>query len=396
MTFHVRPSDRFFFQLPTIELHHSVTTALGLPDLMLVTVRRLDSGRRVALWLVAGRDPYWTGITRPWHRVARISAAGWRALGSNGIEDDIPIEISFPESRMDVRPARIDQPLLGGDEIGLHRDDATRLGVSGWVVAHTSRVPAALRVRISDEPDDMGVARISFQGRVLLGIGPAIPGRNPEIRLSPFPVDASGRPLRTAALRPPRHRVQRFIRTLGYLVDQAAIAVLRAPRLTFRVVEASPGEDQALSARLPSELFPLLGTEPGHQVYLSWGPRNESVVTALVASSEHERFDPPVEVVGPQVPDAPEVPSFAEIRVGAATRAALGIPRVTTVSVRRRVMPLLIGKLNELVLPVTGLFVALSTDVGLRTWQVLVAAVIVLALLFAPLRIRRTPPGRYP
>ncbi len=151
--------------------------------------------------------------------------------------------------------------------------------------------------------------------------------------------------------------------------------------------------------RLAPELFPLLGTEPGQQVYVAWGARNRVVATALVA----DQGDPAMkewgrwartDVIGHRPAGAAGVPPFARLRVSAEIRAALGIPRAAVVTVRRRVSSLILVRLNELIIPATGLFIALSVDARLRAWQVLVAVAVIMALLLAPLRIRRSPRGR--
>jgi hypothetical protein len=47
-----------------------------------------------------------------------------------------------------------------------------------------------------------------------------------------------------------------------------------------------------------------------------------------------------------------------------------------------------------LILPTTGLFIALAVNVKLQTWKLALATVTIFALLIAPLRLRRNPRGR--
>ncbi|MFF5260292.1 hypothetical protein ACFY4C_15200 [Actinomadura viridis] len=76
------------------------------------------------------------------------------------------------------------------------------------------------------------------------------------------------------------------------------------------------------------------------------------------------------------------------------SRAALGVPRVSVVTVRRRVIPLIMGRLNELIVPSTALMVALTADIKLQAWPLVFTGALIVGLLLAPLRIRRNPRGR--
>lgn len=64
------------------------------------------------------------------------------------------------------------------------------------------------------------------------------------------------------------------------------------------------------------------------------------------------------------------------------------------VTVRRRVGPLIVAKLNELIVPSTALMVALSADIKLKAWALALSGALIVALLLAPLRLRRNPRGR--
>jgi hypothetical protein len=161
-----------------------------------------------------------------------------------------------------------------------------------------------------------------------------------------------------------------------------------------RTVEASPGEDQMLTMRVPAALFPLLGTQPGKQVYVEWGPGNRAIATALAAHEPADEDWPSIHAIGRGPSRVATAPSVAQLSVGVNTRAALGIPRVTVVIVRRRVTPLITNKLNELIFPATGLFIALAVNAKLHAWKLVLAVVIILGLLLFPLRIRRNPRGR--
>ncbi|MFC7330014.1 hypothetical protein [Marinactinospora rubrisoli] len=396
------PAIRFQAQIPTVRMHFTAMTALGLPDFTLVAVRHAATGRSVAAWLVGDERDVWDSSHRPWASTVHLSDDCRRALRADGPglpPDDLLLR--FPHQRIPVRPAVIGN-LLAGDEIGLHPDDARRLGVRGWAFVNNDGIPAALRVRLSSDDRDRGFARLSFQTRLLLDLPRAPAGLYPEVLVGPLPRTRDGRPL----LVPEPHWHQRgtghgasrwnLLRPAA-LLEAALVPALRSPSITFRTLEATPGEDTIGTVRLPEEVFPLLGTEPGKEVYLSWGPGNRAVATALAADPDHQEpsYTPP-SIVGHRLDHLTRPPDFARIQIGAASRAALGIPRATVVTVRRRVLPLLMVHLNELIVPVTALFVALAADLRFSPWQLLFACIIILGLLVAPLRVRRPPKGRLP
>lgn len=387
----------FFFQIPAVALHRGVLAALDMPELSLAILRRVSPNQIQTVWLVADDGESWDGCPTPWHTTVRLSNAVWRAFGpGTAPSSGEHIQLSCVIGRMPTMPAHI-EAVLPGNEVGLHRADAAKLGIGRWALLNHNGIPAACRVRSLEEDRDRGVVRLSYQGRLLLGVPDAPVGLSREITVAPLPADSRGRPLlvsqpRWAGTRHPRWA--RAMRAMGAQGEHLMAGLLRAPGVAFRTVEASPGEDQMLTVRIPAALFPLLGTQPGRQVYVEWGPGNRAIATALMAHEPTDGDWPSVHAIGRRPSSVVAAPSVAQLSVGVNTRAALGIPRVTVVTVRRRVTPLIVNKLNELIFPSTGLFIALAVDARLRAWTLVLAIMIILGLLLLPLRIRRNPQGR--
>lgn len=389
----------FLFQIPSVIFHERIRSELDIAELSVVTVTHHPSGRSFAAWAVGDEDEDWDTCETPPEHTARLSLAACRHLLPYApVRSGDSISVTFAGGRLPLWPAHI-EGLLSGTEIGLHRADAEAIGIGRWAVVNHAGVPAMFQVRLLDEPRDLGVARLSYQARLLLGTTGAVRG-HPLIQVSPAPVDSSARPMPipeprwvSAQGRPiPRRRVAK---AFGSLAEAAAAGVLRAPGVALRTTEAGTGEDQAQTVRIHESLFPLLGTEPGKGVSIEWGPGNRAIATALVAEERDEDW-PSIQMIGRRPQQVLRAPDTAVVRVGAATRASLGIPRVTTVTVRRRVVPLIIGRLNELIIPATGLMLAAASRLSLRPWHWIAAALVVALLLLAPLRARRNPRGRVP
>jgi hypothetical protein len=388
----------FFFQVPAVRLHPAGMRALDLPALTLVTVFMPATGRLATAWAIAGDEGHWDACPTPWHRAVQLSAAVWRDLApGTGPRSGEEVVITLPTERLPVRPARASR-LINGDELGLHRDDARALGITEWAFVNYDGVPGAFRLHLSDDKRDRGIARLSYQARLLLGVPKPHHDILPELLIAPFPVDAKARHLLVGQ---PRWEIRRGpamlrpLRRVAEWLEAGARFLLRAPEVVLQTAGAMPGEDQALTVRLAPALFPLLGTSPGQQVYVSWGPGNRALATALESSSsEPGHSGVNIHVIGKRPPTAPVAPPYAQLRVSAEIRASLGIPRVTVVTVRRRVTSLILGRLHQLLIPATGFFIALAAKVRLSGWQSMVAIVVIVTLLLAPLRLRGNPRGR--
>lgn len=404
IAFDSEPGFPFRVQIPTVHMHHAVMSSLGFAEFTLTGIEHLPSGRTTAAWLLSDHSADWATSPHPWASTVRLSSDCWAPL--TGDLDDPPtgpqpLRLTIPHHRVQVRPARVDD-LLSGDEIGLHADDAARLGIGSWAFVNRDGVPAVLRVRTTLRAKDRGFTRMSFQTRLLLSVPSAPRGEYPEVLIGPPPTGTGGRPLHVAAPAPTPGRgrfrdLPRGVRArVGVLLDNALESLLRAPSITCRTLEATPGEDTLATVRLAAEVFPLLGTEPGKEVYLCWGPGNRTIATALaIDDGGTDQFTAP-RIVGRRLDHLPAPPAFARVQIGAASRATLGIPRATVVTIRRRVLPLILVRLNELIVPVTALCIAFAADLDLTAWQLGLASLLVMALLIAPLRVRQPPRGRVP
>jgi hypothetical protein len=377
-------------QVPTVHLHASLMAALGLFDFTLATLSEGTTGKACSVWVVGNSDEHWRGCPTPWHRSVRISASAWRALGTGEpLRSTRQVKLSVPVTRLPIKGVMIEQ-LIGDNEVGLHHDDAARLGIGRWAVLNYNGVPAVSRVRRLSSPADLGFVRLTLYGRVLLEVPSWAPGLRPEILVSAYPVDTRGRPLLPAPAPWIATPSRRAAVAAGMWMDRIMTSALRAPGAVLRCIEATPGEDQALTVRLPTALFALLGTSPGRQVYVEWGPGNRAVATALEATPGAVNTGelPDFQIIGDRPAHVTPLPAFAQISIGAATRATLGIPRIAVVTVRRRVLPLVIGRLNELIVPVTGLFIGIAARVHLRVWILAIGIPVIIMLLLAPLRVR--------
>jgi hypothetical protein len=186
---------------------------------------------------------------------------------------------------MPVRPARAER-LLAGDELVLHRDDAAALGVTDRAFVNYNGIPGAFQVIVSADDRDRGAVRLSYQSRMLLAVPERRFGLLPDLLLGPMPRTTRGRLVHVGEPHwEGREQVwwRTITRTVGEWAEGIAAGLLRDPEVVFRTADALPGEDHARIVRLAPELFPLLGTEPGQQVYVAWGTRNRVVATALVA-----------------------------------------------------------------------------------------------------------------
>lgn len=401
MTLHMRTAAMradFFFQVPAVQLHPSVLEAVGVPEFTLVRLRTDRGGNAILAWAITSDEGAWNTCESPWHQTVWLSAGAWRDLTpGDDSRIDQRVSVTFPLARLPVRPARLER-LMAGDQLGLHADDAAAYGIEELAFVNFRGIPGLFRVVKSTDDRDKGIVRLSYPGRMLLGIPVRSGGLLPELLFGPMPRPGRNR---LALVGEPHWEEDRqfgLFGRLGTLTEALATVVLRAPEVAFRTVDALPGEDHERTVRLAADLFPLLGTQPGKQVYISWGAKNRVVATAL--AMEPMSTDPrrgkwaQTDVVGARVPAARAIPLFARLRISAELRAALGVPRTAVVTVRRRVTSLILSRLNELILPVTGLFIALSVDAKMKVWTVLAAVIIILTLLLAPLRIRRNPRGR--
>jgi hypothetical protein len=193
-----------------------------------------------------------------------------------------------------------------------------------------------------------------------------------------------------------------YCRRIVNLAERCLRLLFWAPEITLGVTEPVIGDDTNRVARLPQHSFPLLGIKPGDQVLVSWADR-QAIAIALEAYQARDVGEDllaqsrQVDVILTEAFDQ-GTPESLCVGVTAELRLDLGIPRETIVTVRRRLVPLFIGRLNELTIPVGALVLAAAAVEGLKEhwFGILFGYLIVLGLALSPLRHRGAPNGRYP
>jgi hypothetical protein len=190
-------------------------------------------------------------------------------------------------------------------------------------------------------------------------------------------------------------------RALESLLEALLLLLLGAPGQPVRVERAHPGDDNAdrRVIRLHSAVFPVLGISPGMQVFVHW----ERARTAAIALEDYQPHSPTIpkflesrQAVGIRQSLPPEFPPHLVARVSLAVRQDLGMPANSVAVVRRRVRTLVMSQLNQLTIPVTGLFLAGLAIKGIRGWLFYSALIIVVLLGLLPLRRAAPPRGRWP
>lgn len=340
--------------------------------------------------------------------VVAVAPAVWRALGLHRATWLPMVELELPAiKRCRVLAARIDD--LPGPQ-SLQVSGAVRDGLDGrrWAVAtaHGAAVPVQLHCRTMDHDED---ARASHALRLLLGRGEDLP----HVQLSSFPRTPFLLRLTDAGRISRRTRqgaaavavtVASCLLLLLRVADLGLEAILRgafrSPALSVITTRAHAGDDALDIVRLHPSAFPMLAIKPGAQIVVAWGPRR----TVAIALEDHRTHEVPaaslearasrVEHVSADLPA--EFPPHIVVRVSARVRRNVGAPAATAVQLRRRVRPLLISNLNQLVLPVLGLALA-AAALNRPHWgwlSVGFAALVVLSL--AGLRHPRPPKGPWP
>lgn len=190
------------------------------------------------------------------------------------------------------------------------------------------------------------------------------------------------------------------VRVLDVCAELLLRAAFRSQDLTFRVVQAHPGDDDLRDTiRLHPGAFGALALRPGGQVLLSWGGQR----MAVRALEDQKPFDGELsshvmKSVGLRLDAAPlpsDFPAHLIARVPALVRRSLNIPPNTVIEMRRKLRPAVIGQLNQLTFPVTGL-VAAAAFPEVRGWPLILGGIFAVALGLAPLRMPRPPRGPWP
>jgi hypothetical protein len=170
--------------------------------------------------------------------------------------------------------------------------------------------------------------------------------------------------------------------------------------MVLRTTQAPVGDDASSVIRLHPAVFPSLGLRPGTQVLVTWC----DLRVAALALEDYERYDAETRsfidqrqaVERTASPASPPLPPHLVARLSLNLRRELGIPAHTVVEVRRRLRPMVVSQLNQLTIPVAGIFLAGVAVDELRGWPLAAGLAIVILLALAPLRQARPPRGLWP
>ncbi len=190
----------------------------------------------------------------------------------------------------------------------------------------------------------------------------------------------------------------RFLDIFSELVLRAAF---RSQSLTFRVIQAHPGDDDLQDTiRLHPSAFGALALRPGGQVLLHWGGQR----MAVRALEDQKPFDGEfsshvMRSVGLHLDSTPlstDFPANLIARIPAPVRCTLNIPPNTVIEMRRKLRPALVSQLNQLAVPVAGLVATAAALPEVRGWPLLLGGILALVFGLAPLRMPRPPRGPWP
>jgi hypothetical protein len=231
-------------------------------------------------------------------------------------------------------------------------------------------------------------------------------------RITPADLHRSFRSIRERTIAPERSSVlgraaavpvrlaRRAARLLDFGLETALRALLRSPTAVVRTTQSPVGDDSASVIRLHPELFASLGLRPGMQVTVTWC----GLQVAALALNDYEAYDQETSsflkerqaVERTASPDSSPLPAHLVARLSLSTRHQLGIPAQTVVEIRRRLRPMVLSQLNQLTIPVTGIFLAGAAIPSLRGWPLVGGLAIVILFGLAPLRRASPPKGLLP
>lgn len=382
---------------------------------VLLTSRRVDiaSGVPVVVLgddLLPGAGPFPVTLEGPG---SRCRAWAWRAssagvpLGAGEVGISRRVAALLDLDGAAGAPLRIGIPVLGVYEVrSAVADDLPSMDEvhvpAGEVASHRllSHNGVAVWVRAVPRPHVAhDTVRMGYQLRVLLG---ATSGGAAPITLAELASDED-LTRRSDPAGGPRSLVARarlLGARLGAWLDQrleaGLRALFRAPELHARVTQAHAGDDTAATVTLHPAAFDRLGAVPGSQVLVRWGGRE--IVAAAVADHDPHAGDGPAEIArqsqrvdrfSPALPV--DMPGHLVVRLSAPARNALGCPAATVIAVRRRLRPMLVGNLNQLVIPLAGVILA-AAALEQPNWYLIGSGTFVMSVFaLAGLRIPRPP-----
>lgn len=392
----VRPRQ----QIKAVFLHPAVLAARGwrfsTPAVATPSGRTSPS---VRVWLLPAPSRLLTAATaEPFSATVWLSDSVWAALLDGDEQVGVPgsIDLHVITDAVRVAPARIEH-VLGGGQVMLHHDDIEKvLGGQPWAIVTHRGTPMAARVVVSDRSEDKGLARLSFYSRLLLGLEVDQFNDLGLVQVSPFHLmKATGRRRRRGA----RGRIGAALavmRAVALVVEVLLRPLLRAPEVALRVSESSIGDDAFNVVRIREDALPLLGINVGDEVFLSFGPGHQVAALTLLAGPAALPSGFTTRIVDPGGREDFASDERLLIGVPAPLRDALGIPRSAVVHVRRRLSTLVLGRVNELVLPVGALIFTTLTVPRFSASLAVLGGVAATLLSLLPLRLRQPSRGRWP
>lgn len=349
--------------------------------------------RRVAVWICSMEEaPQQVPAGSSDAEIVWLSRRARRLL--NISEGDRPlVELHTPASAVfHVRPELVDD-LPAANEVALSSRDARNYGP--WAIAYGGTVGVPVRVRTRRV--ESGRVRMSMLTRTL-----ALHDDAQRVRLARL--DRERLDWRDAL----RGRT-RFDGIAGTVVAAIAYAfrgvawgiellfrrLFHAPALAMATVEAQLGDDTNRVVRIAPETLSVLGIKAGDDVLIEWADRR----VVAVAHESAERVDRSVAIATLDTWGREHDARLAKhltIGIAAEMRGELRIPRRTVVTVRRRVTTIFMRRLNELTVPIGGLFLAAIAIKDFPLAIVGIGAIFITVFAMLPARYRVPPRGRWP
>ncbi len=339
---------------------------------------------------------------------AVLSSRVASTLGIDQAQTSTVISLELPKAELRSIASGVADDLADDVVVQYSPKDSAleRLGSRGWALATFGGMTAPIRLKSRKHVEgSVQRVRAGMTMRTLWGVP-----RGPDHRLQLTPI------ARAPLLRyvTDRRRVG-YVEKRGLRVVVAGLSsivlvsrlldavfeltlrvLLRAPQVALRTTQAQPGDDVTDVVRLDPSTFNLLGLTPGGQVIVGWGPRRAIAVAleTLPTSSENAERTTRSELLRPTSDS--DFPEHLIARVSSSVRLDLQCPASTVVLVRRRVRPVLVANLRQLIIPVASVVVASAAIPNPP--KVLLGSAFILMTFFAlvPARCPRPPRGSWP
>lgn len=281
--------------------------------------------------------------------------------------------------------------VLCDDSIAPGADRILILGPKGESVVRVNRLPQHSRIQ--------NQVRLSAHARHLLGVGSRLNGGkvDPEVTsgvtVMPFRqvVGSSGqdgsreRPFAQRLRENVEYRRRRVVSS----IDRMGAVLVGAPEVSAISTRARLGDDFHRIVRVSRDLLSEIGAMPGASVYVRWGERE---VLAVLQPDRilDETYDFGAPIGGF---DGDFVNDEFRVSLPLAVRLELELPARAIVQIRRRVLSVISGQLNQSIVPLAGFGVAALAVPGVTGLLAGVGFAVVLLLALVPVRHSRAPKG---